>query len=105
MGRPGKCALEVEGRGGSTRGKEMPISPFSLFLFPILLKLKLSHRAASTQHVVRNSLWVLDVEKRDSNFRVSKSTSVTPKRSRGANTERFGAFAALSKGHKNAKSP
>jgi len=83
MERPGKCALEVEGRGGSTQGKEIANSPFFLFLFPILLNLKLSHRAASTQHVVRNSLWVLDVGKRDSNFRVSKSTSVAPKMSRG----------------------
>ena len=61
----------------------MPNAPFSLFISPVLLNLKLSRRAASTQHVVRNDLWVLDVGKRDSNFRVSKSTSVAPKRSRG----------------------
>ena len=49
---------------------------------PISLNPKPSPRATSTQHIIRSSLWASDVEKGDSNFRVSKSNSVAAAASR-----------------------
>ena len=49
---------------------------------PISLNPKPSPRATSTQHIIRSSLWASDVEKGDSNFRVSKSSSVAAAASR-----------------------
>ena len=43
---------------------------------PILRNSRPSHRAASTQRVVRNSLWASDGEMRDSNFWVFRSNRV-----------------------------
>ena len=55
---------------------------FAASLSPVLLNFKPSRRAASTQHIVRNSLWGSEVENGDSNFWVSKGNSCCRRRRR-----------------------